>query len=100
MPSESEIQNCKKIFLEEMGHYFDEMVRHFDEKGCYSDEIDRKFFELFYEICEKVGHTPEEKEYLKAGVHADDPSLMPEENCREGIRIFTELFCRIREKKN
>ena len=100
MPSESEIQNCKKIFLEEMGHYFDEMVRHFDEKGCYSDEIDRKFFELINEVCEKLGHTSEEKEYLKARFHADDPSLTPEENCRDGIRFGIGLLRRIREKKN
>ena len=76
------------------------MVRHFDEKGGYSDEIDRKFFELFYEICEKVGHTPEEKEYLKARIHADDPSLTPEENCRDRIRFAIELLRLIREKKN
>ena len=83
-----------------MGHCFDEMVRHFDEKGCYSDEIDRKFFELIYEVCEKLGYTPEEKEYLKARFHADDPSLTPEENCGDGIRFGIELLRPIREKKN
>ena len=77
MLPESQIQNCKKIFL---------------------DEVRRKAEKAFDEESEKLEMPPEIVAFLKDNF-VNDQVLSHEENFKTGIRLAKE-FCRIEQKQH
>ena len=88
MWSESEIHNFKKIFLDELGCYFqnNEAEKVFDETFEKARNLD------FSEVHdEKLETRPELAAYLK-DIFVDDPALTNEENFRNLVRLFMGQF--------
>ena len=97
MLTESEIQNCKKIFVDEIGCYsqkdkaekmLDEMFEKVRSQGFYD----------FGSICEKLEMSPELTAFFKDNF-VYDPSLSHEEHFKIGVRIGKEFF-HIEEKQH
>ena len=100
MFTESETQNYKKIFLEEVACYcqngiaektFDEMI----EKIRSKDLSERDDLDTF---CEKLGMGPELQVFFKENFECD-PFLSGEENFRNGTCLGKEYMC-IEQKNN
>ena len=111
MPSESQIQNCKKIVDEELWCFLE---KHDAEKAF--DEIKEKITPLVDSIFALQGETQEVDEFfeklenspemdnnnivqeMKDKIRVDDPNLTYEENFRNGV-LFGLEFC-IKEKQH
>ena len=120
MPSESQIQNCKKIADEELWCF---LQKHDEEKAF--DEIKEKItplVDLIFalqgetqkvdEFFEKLENSPEMAvcfkdnnnivqemmAFMKDNIRADDPNLTYEENFRNGVHRGLEF--RIKEKQH
>ena len=97
MWTESEIQNCKKIFVDELGCYSqkDKAEKMLDE--LFEKVRSQDFYDLD-SICEKLEMEPELAAFFKDNfVH--DPALSFEEHFKNGVRIGKEFY-RIEEKKH
>ena len=98
MWSESETHNFKKTFLDEVRCYsqnnegeklFDEMlekVRNLDFSEIHNEK------EAIFQIFEKFEMPLEHAAFLKDNF-VNDPALLPEEHCKNGLRLCKE-FCR------
>ena len=103
MWSESEIQNCKKIFLDETHCYgqndeaekvFDEMIeksRNFD----FSEFQDKE--EAIYKLFETLEIPAEFAAFLKDNF-VNDPALSSEEHFKKGLLLSKELLYCIKQK--
>ena len=101
MFSESEIDNFKKNFLDELGCYneaekvFDEMAEkaknlYFSVMALISPEM-QDFSEASALIWEKLEIPPEMLAFFKDNFDFD-PALLPEEHFKNGLRIGQEFF--------
>ena len=120
MPSVSQIQNCKKIFDEELCCYLQnhDAEKAFDEikekitpladlifaLQSESQEVDEFFEKLenapeMAAVCFKDNNIVQEMmAFLKDNIRADDPNLTYEENFRNGVLFGLDF--RIEEKQH
>ena len=114
MLSESEIQNCKKIFLDET-HCYDEAEKVFvDKTHCY-DEAEKVFVEVieksrnfdFSEYQDKEeaidklfekGEMPAEFVAFIKDNFVNDPALSSEERFKKGLLLGKELLYHIKQR--
>ena len=102
MWTESEIQNCKKIFLEEVGCN-DKAEKVFDETFERVRNLDFSEFHDREDMIDKMSEILEmpakNKAFFKDNIDNNKVDTSPEEFFRDGVRLGKE-FLRIKETQH